>query len=115
MSELDVTREALLALRSQYLHWLDLQHTTLAERRLAQTKIALIDVELGEGIMADGIEELDLTVRAYNVLKREGINTIGEVVKLSVGEVLDMRNMGEGGLRSVQDRLTAHGLKLRED
>ncbi len=40
------------------------------------------------------IEDLDLTVRSYNCLKREGIHTVGELVSRSEADLLDIRNFG---------------------
>ena len=40
------------------------------------------------------IEDLDLTVRSYNCLKREGIHTVGELVGRSEADLLDIRNFG---------------------
>ncbi len=50
-----------------------------------------------------GIESLNLSVRSYNSLKRHGINKVSELVKLSVEELYDMRNMGR---QSVEEVLT---------
>ena len=59
------------------------------------------------------IEELDLTVRAYNCLKRAGITKIGEILeKLEKGEdeILAVRNFGRKSLEELLDRLSAKGL-----
>ena len=63
----------------------------------------------------DGIEELDLTVRAYNVLKREHVDTIGELTLKSRNDLLDMRNMGLRAIDSIQAQLATLGLKLKGD
>lgn len=62
----------------------------------------------------DPIEELDLTVRAYNVLKREHIDTLGQLTALSRNDLLDMRNMGLRAIGSIQSQLATFGLKLKE-
>lgn len=51
------------------------------------------------------IEELDLTVRAYNVLKREGVSTVGELCDRSYDDLLDMRNMGVNAVADIEQRL----------
>ena len=48
------------------------------------------------------IEDLDLTVRSYNCLKREGIHTVGELVGRSEADLLDIRNFGSKSIDEVQ-------------
>ena len=60
------------------------------------------------------IEELDLTVRSYNCLKREGIHTVGELVARSEAELLDIRNFGAKSIDEVKDKLTRMGLALKD-
>ena len=62
------------------------------------------------------IEELDLTVRSYNVLKREGVNTVGELVGKSRLDLLDMVRLGEKSIdRDIVPKLADMGLSLKED
>jgi DNA-directed RNA polymerase subunit alpha len=61
------------------------------------------------------IEELDLSVRSYNCLKREGITTVGELVTKSEGDLLDIRNFGQKSIDEVREKLHELGLTLRED
>ena len=60
------------------------------------------------------IEDLDLSFRAYNVLRREGLSTTEDLVLLSESDLLDMRNMGSAGVDDVKRALAAVGLKLRD-
>jgi len=59
------------------------------------------------------IEELDLSVRAYNCLKRAGINTIGELVQRNQEDMMKVRNLGRKSLEEVEQKLEALGLALR--
>ena len=61
------------------------------------------------------IEELNLSVRSYNCLKREGINTVGELVEKSEPELVDIRNFGQKSIEEVKAKLEELGLGLRED
>jgi DNA-directed RNA polymerase subunit alpha len=54
------------------------------------------------------IEELDLTVRAYNCLKRSGITKVGQVLQMSEDDLLAVRNFGEKSLTELRDSLLAH-------
>ena len=60
------------------------------------------------------IEELDLTVRSYNCLKREGIHTVGELVSRSEADLLDIRNFGSKSIDEVKIKLAGLGLALKD-
>jgi DNA-directed RNA polymerase subunit alpha len=61
------------------------------------------------------IEELELGVRSYNCLKRVGIETIGELVSKSEGELAAIPNFGRKSIEEVKETLATHGLGLRGD
>ncbi len=58
------------------------------------------------------IEELDLTVRSYNCLKRQGVNSIGQLTECSEADLLNIRNFGAKSIEEVKDKLQAMGLGL---
>ena len=60
------------------------------------------------------IEEMDLTVRSYNCLKREGIHTVGELVGRSEADLLDIRNFGAKSIDEVKAKLSTMGLALKD-
>ena len=64
--------------------------------------------------LAMPIEDLDLTVRSYNCLKREAINTVGELINLSEDQLMNIRNFGSKSVDEVRDKLTSMGLKFRD-
>ncbi len=59
------------------------------------------------------IEELDLSVRSYNCLKRAGINTVGELAQKTPEEMMRVRNLGRKSLKEVNQKLHEIGLDLR--
>ena len=59
------------------------------------------------------IEELDLSVRAYNCLKRANINTVAELVTRNQEDMMKVRNLGRKSLEEVEQKLQALGLGLR--
>jgi DNA-directed RNA polymerase subunit alpha len=61
------------------------------------------------------IEELDLSVRSYNCLKRASINTLQELIQKSEEDMMKVRNLGKKSLEEVQQKLESLGLKLRSD
>jgi len=61
------------------------------------------------------IEELELGVRSYNCLKRAGIQTVGDLVSKSEGELNAIPNFGKKSIDEVIETLHARGLNLRED
>ena len=64
--------------------------------------------------MALPIEDLDLTVRSYNCLKREGIHTVGELVGRSEADLLDIRNFGAKSIDEVKAKLHSMGMALKD-
>ncbi len=60
------------------------------------------------------IEELQLTIRSYNCLKREGIHTVGELVGRSEADLLDIRNFGAKSITEVKEKLVGLGLSLKD-
>jgi len=60
------------------------------------------------------IEELDLTVRSYNCLKREGINTVSELIALSEDQLMNIRNFGSKSVDEVRDKLAELGLRFKD-
>jgi DNA-directed RNA polymerase subunit alpha len=65
------------------------------------------------GILAKPIEDMDLTVRSYNCLKREGVTTVGELVQKSEEDLLEIRNFGQKSIDEVKAKLEEMGLGLR--
>ena len=61
------------------------------------------------------VEELNLSVRSYNCLKREGINTVGDLVQKSEAELMDIRNFGQKSIDEVKAKLSELGLSLKEE
>ena len=59
------------------------------------------------------IEELDLSVRAYNCLKRAGINTVAELVQRNQEDMMKVRNLGRKSLEEGEQKLEALNLSLR--
>ena len=58
------------------------------------------------------IEDLELSVRSHNCLKRAGINTVEELVQRSEADMMKVRNLGRKSLDEVVQKLAALGLKL---
>lgn len=61
------------------------------------------------------IEELDLSVRSYNCLKRAGINTVQELADKSEDDMMKVRNLGRKSLEEVKVKLADLGLSLRNE
>ena len=60
------------------------------------------------------IEELDLSVRSNNCLKRAGITTVLELTQKTEEEMMKVRNLGKKSLKEVKEKLAAHGLHFRD-
>ncbi len=61
------------------------------------------------------IEELDLSVRSFNCLKRAGINTVGDLVNKSEDDMMKVRNLGRKSLEEVMAKLDSLGFTLTKD
>ncbi|NLY89864.1 MAG: DNA-directed RNA polymerase subunit alpha [Firmicutes bacterium] len=70
--------------------------------------------EAKDKLLEMNIEELDLSVRSYNCLKRAGINTVEELIKKTEEDMMKVRNLGRKSLEEVQSKLAALGLSLRK-
>jgi DNA-directed RNA polymerase subunit alpha len=69
--------------------------------------------EVVSGVLAQPIEDLDLTVRSYNCLKREGVTTVGELVQKSEEDLLEIRNFGQKSIDEVKAKLEELDLTLK--
>jgi len=78
-------------------------------------EIMINRVEDGKDKILDiSIEELDLSVRSYNCLKRAGINTVGELIMKTEDDMMKVRNLGKKSLEEVDEKLSSLGLSLRK-
>lgn len=68
-----------------------------------------------EKVLEMTIEELELSVRSYNCLKRAGINTVQELCSKTEEEMMKVRNLGRKSLEEVQEKLEDLGLSLRKE
>lgn len=68
-----------------------------------------------EKVLEMTIEELDLSVRSYNCLKRAGINTVQELITKTEEDMMKVRNLGRKSLEEVQEKLEELGLGLRQE
>jgi len=68
-----------------------------------------------EKVLEMTIEELDLSVRSYNCLKRAGINTVQELANKTEEDMMKVRNLGRKSLEEVKAKLDELGLSLRKD
>lgn len=82
-----------------------MEHLELGERADSAENIA---------IYSTPIEELALSVRSYNCLKRESIHLVGELVGRSESDLLDIRNFGQKSIDEVKEKLAELGLALKD-
>jgi DNA-directed RNA polymerase subunit alpha len=60
------------------------------------------------------VEDLDLSVRSYNCLKRAGIHSVRQLVEFSENDLLNIRNFGAKSIEEVKDKLQSMGLSLKQ-
>ncbi|MHC6178404.1 DNA-directed RNA polymerase subunit alpha [Clostridium sp. JNZ X4-2] len=68
-----------------------------------------------EKVLEMTIEELELSVRSYNCLKRAGINTVQELTERTMDDMMKVRNLGKKSLEEVEQKLDALGLSLKQN
>ena len=66
-----------------------------------------------EKVLEMSIEELDLSVRSYNCLKRAGINTVEDLASKTEDEMMKVRNLGRKSLEEVLNKMAELGLALK--
>ena len=88
--------------------------------QLGKPEPSVVEHGVGRGLALSAdkyntpIEELSLSVRAYNCLKRSGLMTVGQVLEKSADELMTLRNFGQKSYDELKDRLTELGY-LKED
>ncbi|MFS9066965.1 DNA-directed RNA polymerase subunit alpha [Streptococcus timonensis] len=88
--------------------------TNLTEIAKSAEVMKEADTELDDRILERTIEELDLSVRSYNCLKRAGINTVHDLTEKSEAEMMKVRNLGRKSLEEVKLKLIDLGLGLKD-
>jgi DNA-directed RNA polymerase subunit alpha len=81
---------------------------------LSDEGIFAAPVDEAESMLDTPIEELELSVRSYNCLKRQGVNTIGQLTECSENDLLNIRNFGAKSIEEVKDKLQQMGLGLKQ-
>ena len=88
--------------------------TNLTEIAKSAEVMKEADTESDDRILDRTIEELDLSVRSYNCLKRAGINTVHDLTEKSEAEMMKVRNLGRKSLEEVKVKLIDLGLGLKD-
>ncbi|HHG8002918.1 TPA: DNA-directed RNA polymerase subunit alpha [Streptococcus pneumoniae] len=88
--------------------------TNLTELAKSTEVMKEADTESDDRILDRTIEELDLSVRSYNCLKRAGINTVHDLTEKSEAEMMKVRNLGRKSLEEVKLKLIDLGLGLKD-
>jgi hypothetical protein len=103
-------------------HALDKRHLSFYSEIVRQSEIKSLDSEMyshnpkqnqEENIMNITIEEMNLSNRTYNCLKRGGLNTIAEVANKTEDDLFRIRNMGRKCIEEVQEKLEEYGVTIR--
>lgn len=83
-----------------------------------ETKHVVVEKDLSgktEKILEMNIEDLDISVRSYNCLKRASVNTVGDLADKTEEEMMKVRNLGRKSLEEVIQKLESLGLSLRKE
>ncbi len=97
-------------LNRQLSHFVELSDEISATEIMEKKEDTGVNKELDKTI-----EELDLSVRAFNCLKRAGVNTVGDLINKSPDEMMKVRNLGKKSLEEVIAKLQEMGFDLMEE
>ena len=73
------------------------------------------EVDTTNSKMEKTIEDLDLSVRSYNCLRRAGINTVADLITKTEEDMMKVRNLGRKSLKEIKEKLEQLGLSFRKD
>lgn len=88
------------------LNWMDAPYAEIMVETKDDSKETVLEMT---------IEELDLSVRSFNCLKRAGINTVKDLISKSEDEMMKVRNLGKKSLEEVRNKLISLGFSLTSD
>jgi DNA-directed RNA polymerase subunit alpha len=88
--------------------------TEQATTDLPEEGIFAAAVDEADTVLETSIDDLDLSVRSYNCLKRQGINSVGQLVECSETDLLNIRNFGAKSIEEVKDKLQQMNLALKQ-
>ena len=111
ISPMDALVQAATLLIEQFSVFTDLQ----APRGGRPERGSLATGSIPSHILDMPIEQLDLSQRTYNCLKRSQITKVGQVMQMSEDELLSLRNFGQKSLEELRERLRQHGLLTEEE
>lgn len=89
--------------------------TDLSDSVSSKSVVVEKDVPKKSGVLELTIEELDLSVRSFNCLKRANINNVEDLISRTGEDMMKVRNMGRKSLEEVQNKLAMMGLSLASD
>ncbi|MBR6551365.1 MAG: DNA-directed RNA polymerase subunit alpha, partial [Clostridia bacterium] len=83
---------------------------------VSNTEIMVVKDDSGkEKVLEMTIEELDLSVRSFNCLKRAGINTVEDLINKTEDDMMKVRNLGRKSLDEVVNKLASLGFTLQDE
>lgn len=87
----------------------------LSDEPLPETLMVEKDDKGKEKILEMTIEELDLSVRSFNCLKRAGINTVNDLIEKTEEEMMKVRNLGKKSFDEVREKLSSLGFQMMKE
>lgn len=89
--------------------------TDLSETMGSKSTVVEKSPDIRDKVLEMTIEELDLSVRSFNCLKRANINTVEDLISKTQDEMMKVRNLGRKSLEEVMNKLAMMGLSLADD
>ena len=100
---------------NDFTYFKDLPNVSFVEESEEEVEVVEEEVELKDTYLDKTIEELDLSLRSFNCLKRAGFNTVEDIINEPESELKTIKNFGRKSLEEVKDKIHSMGLTLKDE
>ena len=100
---------------NDFKYFRDLPNVSFVEEEVKEENEEVVVEDNTDQQLEKTIEEMDLSLRSFNCLKRAGFDTVGEIVEKSEAELKSIKNFGKKSLEEVKDKVHEMGLSLKDE
>jgi len=100
---------------NDFTYFKDLPNVSFVEESEEEVEVVEEEVEIKDTYLDKTIEELDLSLRSFNCLKRAGFNTVEDIINEPESELKTIKNFGRKSLEEVKDKIHSMGLTLKDE
>ena len=100
---------------NDFKYFRDLPNVSFVEEEVKEEQAEEVVVDNTDQQLEKTIEEMDLSLRSFNCLKRAGFDTVSDIVEKSEAELKTIKNFGKKSLEEVKDKVHEMGLSLKDE